>query len=217
MARIHGTARRRVALRRADDGGRVERAPPRERDEARGRHQRLPQAWLVEQAPGVAVGYVAPRAFACLELERGLPVDRGVARFQLVSAMRSVNERIGKVGRLADAIRGVSLAGSRGREMPQPHREAFVMYDVREDLAESFDCDNKLHPEQADPAKAQSTRFGEYVGAVFQVKTDEPHRCSRRDDLGQGERRLDAGGLRRGTGVQTRRAAKRSASAGGIV
>ena len=129
------------------------------------------EAWFVEQAPGVAVGYVAPRAFSCLEVERGLPVDRGVARFQLVNAMRSINERIGKVGRLADGISGVSLAAPRGKEMPQPHREAFVMYDVREDLAESFDCDNKLHPEQADPARARSTRFGEYVGAVFQVKT----------------------------------------------
>src|SRR5207344_947601 len=92
------------------------------------------QAWFVEQAPGVAIGYVAPRAFSCLEVERGLPVDRGVARFQLVRGMRSVNERIGKVDRLADAIRGVPLVGSRGREVSQPHREAFVMYDVREDL-----------------------------------------------------------------------------------
>ena len=45
------------------------------------------------------------------------------------------------------------------------------MYDVREDLAESLDCENRLHPEQADAAKARSTRSGDYVGAVFQVKT----------------------------------------------
>jgi hypothetical protein len=128
-------------------------------------------AWLVEQAPRVAVGYIAPRAFACLEVERGVRVDRGVARFQMVSAMQSVNQRIGKVGSLADALRGVSLTGSRGKEIPQPHRDAFVMYDVREDLAQAFDCENRLHPEQADAGKAQSTRFGDYVGAVFQVKT----------------------------------------------
>ena len=54
--------------------------------------------------------------------------------------------------------------------MPQPHREAFLMYDVREDLAESLDCENRLHPEQADANKARSTKSGEYVGAVFQVK-----------------------------------------------
>jgi hypothetical protein len=46
-----------------------------------------------------------------------------------------------------------------------------VMYDVREDLAESLDCENRLYPEQADAAKAQSTKSGDYVAAVFQVKT----------------------------------------------
>ena len=127
-------------------------------------------AWLVEQAPRVAIGYVAARAFACLEVERGAPVDRGVARFQMVSAMQSVNQRIGKVRSLTDALRGVSLTGPRSKEIPQPHREAFVMYDVREDLAESLDCENRLHPEQADAAKARSTKSGDYVGAVFQVK-----------------------------------------------
>jgi hypothetical protein len=46
-----------------------------------------------------------------------------------------------------------------------------VMYDIREDLAESLDCENRLHPEQADATKARSTKSGDYVGAVFQVKT----------------------------------------------
>jgi hypothetical protein len=129
-------------------------------------------AWLVEQSPRVAVGYIAPRAFACLEVERGVPVDRGVARFQMVRAMESVNQRIGKIGSLAAALRGVSLAGSRSKEMPQPHGDVFVMYDVREDLAEALNCENRLHPEQADTDKARSTRFGDYIGAVFQVKTE---------------------------------------------
>jgi hypothetical protein len=129
------------------------------------------QAWLVEQKPDVAAGYVSPRAFACLEVERGTPVDRGVARFQIAHAMQVVSDRIGKVRKLNEALRGVSLTGPRGKEMPQPHRDAFVMYDVREDLAETFDCQNKLHPDQADANKAQSTDFGKYVGAVFQVKT----------------------------------------------
>ena len=96
-------------------------------------------AWLVEQAPRVAAGYIGPRAFACLEVDRGVPVDRGVARFQMIRAMESVNQRIGRIGSLAAALRGVSLAGSRSKEMPQTHRDAFVMYDVREDLAEALD------------------------------------------------------------------------------
>jgi hypothetical protein len=126
--------------------------------------------WLVEQNPRVAAGYIAARAFACLEAERGVPADRGVARFQLVRAMQSANQRIGKVGSIADTLRGVALTEPRNKELPQSHRDAFVMYDVRDDLAEALDCENRLHPELADAGKAQSTRFGNYVGAVFQVK-----------------------------------------------
>jgi hypothetical protein len=129
------------------------------------------QAWLVERNPGAAAGYISPRAFACIEVEKGTPVDRGVARYQMVSAMQAVNDRLGKFDKLVEAIRGVSLTGPRGKEMPQPNRDAFVMYDVREDLAEQFDCENRLHPDQADAKKAQSAEFGKYVGAVFQVKT----------------------------------------------
>jgi hypothetical protein len=129
------------------------------------------QAWIVERNPGVAAGYISQRAFACIEVEKGTPIDRGVVRYQMVSAMKAVNDRLGRIGTLGDAVRGVSLTGPRGKEMPQAHRDAFVMYDVREDLAEALDCENKLHPDQADAKKAQSTDFGKYVGAVFQVKT----------------------------------------------
>ena len=131
------------------------------------------KAWLVEQNPAVAAGYIAPRAFACLETSRGAPVDRGVARFQFVSTMHAVNARIGKVDALAQAAEGVSLAGPRGKEIPQPNRDAFVMYDLRDDLAQSFDCENRLHPELADAKLARSTEFGHYVGAVFRLKAGE--------------------------------------------
>jgi hypothetical protein len=128
------------------------------------------KAWLVEQSPGVAAGYIAPRAYACLETQRGEPVDRGAARFQIAAAMRAVNTKTGKVDSLSGAIEGVSLTGSRGKELPQPNRDVFVMYDLRDDLAESLDCENRLHPELADAEKARSTSFGHYVGAVFRLK-----------------------------------------------
>lgn len=130
-------------------------------------------AWLVEQDPGTAVGYIAPRAFACLETGRGVPVDRGVARLQLASTMLAVNAKIGKITSLAQAAGGVSLTGQRANEMPQSNRDAFVMYDLRDDLAQSLDCENRLHPELADAKLARSTDFGHYVGAVFRLKAGE--------------------------------------------
>jgi hypothetical protein len=126
-------------------------------------------AWLVEQNPGVAAGYIAPRAYACLGTTRGEPVDRGVARFKIVAAMHAVNNKTGKVDSLSRVLEGVPLTGSRAKEVPQPNRDAFVMYDLRDDLAESLDCENRLHPELADAEKARSTSFGHYVGAVFRL------------------------------------------------
>ena len=208
----------RVSYGRGRRRRRVERAPARERDQARGCHLRLPQCVARRAgAPCRRRVHRPARLRMPRSWRRGAPVDRGVARFQMVSAMQSVNQRIGKVGSLADALRGVSLTGPRGKEIPQPHRDAFVMYDVREDLAESFDCENRLHPEQADAGKAQSTRFGDYVGAVFQVKTanltgEAVATVWAREN---GAWKLVA--LRRGTGVQTRHAAERSAPAGGVV
>ena len=128
------------------------------------------RSWLVEQNPGVAVGYIASRAFACLETQRGVPVDRGVARFQIAAAMQAVNRKIGTISAINQAAEGVSLTGPRGKEIPQSNRDAFVMYDLRDDLAQSFDCENRLHPERADAEQAKSTDFGHYVGAVFRLK-----------------------------------------------
>jgi hypothetical protein len=128
-------------------------------------------AWLVEQTPGQALGYVAPRTFACIELERGIPVDRGVARFQFLRAMQSANRLIGKVDSVGEAIESVNLTGPRGRLLDQRYKTEFAMYDVRTDLAQQFDCENRLHPEQSDPKLARSEDFGDFIGAVFRVRT----------------------------------------------
>jgi hypothetical protein len=128
------------------------------------------KAWLVEQNPGIAAGYIAPRAYACLETKGSESVDRGVARFQIVAAMHAVNNKTGNVDSLSRVLEGVPLTGTRAREVPQPNRDAFVMYDLRDDLAASLDCENRLHPELADADQARSTSFGHYVGAVFRLK-----------------------------------------------
>jgi hypothetical protein len=128
-------------------------------------------AWLVEKKPEVAVGYVSQRAFACLALERGEPLDRGMVRFQLLRAMRRVNEQVGAVRDLSQAIEGVSLSGPRGKIIPQPDQAAFVMYDVREDLASQMDCATRLDPLDPPLARSDSMAFGKFVGAVFRLKT----------------------------------------------
>ena len=126
-------------------------------------------SWLVEQRPELAAAYFSPSAFSCMEIEQGQPVDFGVAKFSMLMALRQVNERVGKVAKLSDVSSGVRVSGPRGKVITQPHESEFMLYDVREDLAEQMKCVNQLDPSLVSAKAAQSRAFGRYVGAVFKL------------------------------------------------
>jgi hypothetical protein len=127
-------------------------------------------SWLVEQKPDESLAYFSDSAFPCMELEQGRPIDRGMARFTMLKGLQEVNRRIGNVTDLLEVTTGVRLVGPRIKVIKQPYHAQFVLYDVREDLAELFKCENKLNPERESPKAARSHKFGKYVGAVFRLK-----------------------------------------------
>ena len=129
------------------------------------------QVWLVDKKPQEVVAYFSDTALSCMELEQGKPVDRGVARFSMFMGLRQVNEAVGTVADLSQVVVGVSLNKPELRTIDQPYKSQFVLYDVREDLAERFNCANRLDPSQISAKAAKSTAFGKYVGAVFYLKT----------------------------------------------
>ena len=130
-------------------------------------------AWLVDQRPDESIAYFSDNALVCMELERGQPVDRGMARFTILKGLQEINDRIGKVEKLSDVATGVRLVGPRAKVINQPYHAEFVLYNVREDLAEQFKCTNRLDPENLNLKAARSKAFGKYVGAVFRLKGRE--------------------------------------------
>lgn len=126
--------------------------------------------WLVDEKPGEAVAYFSESAYACMELEQGRPIDRGMAPFVMLKGLQEINQRVGKVPNLSGASVGVRLVGPRIKVIKQPYHAQFVLYDVREDLAERFKCENRLNPENVELKAARSKDFGKYVGAVFKLK-----------------------------------------------
>ncbi len=130
-------------------------------------------SWLVEQKPNEAMAYVAPSCYACLDVESGQTSDRGMARYKLLLAMMEANKRLGKVSSLEKVSRGIRLAGERIRAIQQPHHAQFVLYEVREDLAEQFLCPNQLDPSLISQKALHSKDFGKYVGAVFELKSQD--------------------------------------------
>ena len=130
-------------------------------------------SWLVEQKPDESVAYFAPEALACLELAKQPSADRGMAKFVLLQNMLAANARIGKVASLAEASEGIAITGERLKPIEQPHRSEFLLYDVREDLAEEFKCANRLDSAEISPKAAKSKDFGKYVGALFRIQAKD--------------------------------------------
>ncbi|MCI0348848.1 MAG: hypothetical protein L0Z53_05425, partial [Acidobacteriales bacterium] len=146
---------------------------PRVRKDAQSAMYDFLKSWLVEQKPEVSMGYFSRRAFSCVEAERGMSLDPGMAKIKLLMGLHDLNRRLGKFTDLSQATVGVHLHGPRGKVIKQPHQEQFVLYDVREDLAERFKCENKLNPDNISPKASRSQDFGKYVGAVFKLKAGD--------------------------------------------
>jgi len=127
-------------------------------------------SWLVEQKPNNAIAYFAEQAYACMEVENGEKIDRGMAKFMMLRGLQDINRQVGKISNLSDAVQGVRLAGPRGRVIEQPYHAQFVLYDVREDLATLFDCNAKLDPSAASAKALRSQAFGKYYGALFHLR-----------------------------------------------
>lgn len=123
--------------------------------------------WLVEQQPNESIAYVDTGVFDCIEISKGVKIDRGVAKFALLQQMQQVNRRLGKVASLGEVLTPAPVSGERLKPISQPFDSEFVLYKVREDLAEGFKCANKLDSTQISPKAAKSKDFDKYVGAVF--------------------------------------------------
>jgi hypothetical protein len=128
------------------------------------------KSWLQDQRADLATSYFADSAFWCRQIEGGKPVDLGVARFSVLMALRDVNTKIGKVAQVSDAVTGVRLTGPRGKLIPQPYESEFMLYDIREDLAERMKCINQLDPSNLTEKAVNSKSFGKYIASVFKFK-----------------------------------------------
>ena len=126
-------------------------------------------SWLVEGRPNIAVSYMSERAYECLELEQEEPLDRGMAPFILMKGMADAKQVIGPKSSLAEATIGVRLVDPSLRLIENPHHAQFVLYDVAEDVASSFQCINRTEAVSQDSAD-RPRRFGKYYGSIFYLE-----------------------------------------------
>jgi hypothetical protein len=162
----------------APSGGENEAVIPREPGTKAGEKPEVAvhdflNSWLVEQEPGKSMAYLGKPCFACMELETGQAIDRGMAKFRLLHAMMETNKRLGKISSLSEVSTGMKMSGPRVKLIEQPFNSQFALYNVREDAAEQFLCPNQLDPSLISAKALKSKAFGKYVAAVFRLKTHE--------------------------------------------
>jgi len=130
------------------------------------------QAWLVEGDVLAAVGYISERSYACIELEQGEPVDRGMAPYQLMMAMKAVKDEIGAQTSLEGVTLGVRLTERALKVVRQPHHARFVLYSIPDDVAQSFDCANRTTLATKAPSRFYR-EYGNYFAAVLFIETPD--------------------------------------------
>ncbi len=126
------------------------------------------QAWLIEGNVAAAMGYVSDRSFACLAQDAPDPsaFDRGVARFQLLVNLKAAHDALGRHDSLEGLTIGVRWTIPGLRAVSQPHHAQFVIYDVPDDIAARFDCENRLTP---GPPPRTPRAYGQYYGTTFRI------------------------------------------------
>jgi len=127
--------------------------------------------WLVKKDSGNTLTYFGEQSYACEDLEGRESPDRGMAKFRLLTALQRATERFGNVRAVGDISTAVTPegTGARSKVVRHPHEGQFTLYDVREDAAERFKCENRLDPTQLSPKAMESNSFGKYYGAVFRL------------------------------------------------
>jgi hypothetical protein len=123
---------------------------------------------LIEGDIVEAMGYISDRSYACLALDSPDPAafDRGMAPFQLMMNLKSAYDSVGPHSTLTGLVVGTRLTGRGLQVVRQDHHAQFVVYEVPDDVASSFDCQNEL---TAGHTKRMGREYGHYYGATFYV------------------------------------------------
>ena len=125
-------------------------------------------AWLIEGDIVAAMGYVAPRAYACVvsDAEDPSTADLGMAPYQIMTGLKDTHDALGKHDSLQSVAVGVRLSIPAVKVVQQPSHAQFVLYAVPDDVAAVFDCANRLG--LGGTTRAKRT-YGNYYGTTFHI------------------------------------------------
>jgi len=132
-------------------------------------------SWLVEQQPNQAVAYISPRAYSCINQvasDEEKKMNPGLIPYYMLEEMRIVNHTLGKPAKLSEVVESIHPNEPALRPIRHPHSAEFDLFQTPDDIAFDFGCANRDRPEGATEKAKPRRRYGKYVGASLQLKSD---------------------------------------------
>lgn len=128
-------------------------------------------SWLIEKKPGLAVSYFSPRSFSC-EVgmhadEEGPPLNRGLVPIRILKNLHAANKSYPDLKSIDEFVETVPIELPALRAAEAQSDARFKVYQVRDDLAEKFECDYKYGFAEAPGAKE---KFGDTYGVAVRFK-----------------------------------------------
>jgi hypothetical protein len=127
-------------------------------------------AWLVDGQTAEAIAYISNQALLCVEPARGEEADFGMAPVHILADMRQANQLLGEVNSLEEVLIGVHLTSEGLKVVDHEHHAQFVVFEVPEDIAVAFLCENRHLPDEVLPKVSSS--YGKYYATSFYLKSD---------------------------------------------
>jgi hypothetical protein len=130
-------------------------------------------SWIIEQKPNLAVAYLSPRSFPCIEemaSERGKPLERGIVKPQLMIRMAAFNSKVGKPAKVEDVLENVKPWNPRFKPVKNRYESQFLLFEVPNDFAAAADCSERNAVEPASAKNEPSKKYGDYFGSAFRLK-----------------------------------------------
>ncbi len=110
------------------------------------------RTWLVERKPEIAMAYIAPESYSCIaEFYQNRPMDDALAQIQILQHMKDINDTLNQPKSLKEVLEPVTIRVPHTKPVRQHFNKQFTLVQIREDMAWSMDCRQRLHLQLAQP------------------------------------------------------------------
>ena len=125
------------------------------------------KAWLLEDKPEHALGYISIKALACVaEFPGGGNPKQSLVRLRIYKRMKEANQIFGDITKLDQVMQGVVIPAPDGIPLLQDYGRLFSLQRIPDDVAREMDCRIRQKLTLAAPIPAASRRIGDFYNAI---------------------------------------------------